>query len=155
VIALYEDLLGLRVGESESSKFLAECADGAPEPGIRDILPERAAGSSPGLLAGSDVEKAAQEVQQNLTTVEEELMQTKNEAHQEPSNLPPQIATLKRRLEEKLLRLDSVFDSEVAGFAELIRQKGGGVVVFEECEAHRLVSSRTEVYSLPGGFFPA
>jgi hypothetical protein len=104
---------------------------------------------------GDDIEPAAKTLIEKLTVAEESLIQTKNEAHQDPINYPPQIDTrlgftygyvhrlngkptegayrrfddLKAQLAGKLANLQSILDGELAEFRALVRDKGVGPIV--------------------------
>ena len=99
---------------------------------------------------GDDVETAAEALKDELTALENELIQTKNEAHQDPINFPPQLDTrfgflygyvqrlngkptegayhrfndLMPLLAEKLARYQDVKENELAAFNTLVREKG-------------------------------
>ena len=99
---------------------------------------------------GEGVETAAEALEGELTVLEKELIQTKNEAHQDPINFPPQLDTrfgflygyvhrlngkptagtydrfhdLKPRLAEKLARFKDLKENELAALNTLVQEKG-------------------------------
>ncbi len=99
---------------------------------------------------GDEIEPAAKTLIEKLTAAEESLIQTKNEAHQDPINFPPQIDTrlgftygyvhrlngkptegahrrfddLKAQLAGKLANLQSIRDGELVELRRLLRDKG-------------------------------
>jgi hypothetical protein len=106
---------------------------------------------------GEGVEEAAKKVLEKLAAIEGKLIQTKNEAHQDPINFPPQLDTrfgflygyvhrlngkptegaykrfedLKPLLATERSRLQVVLDTELAGFVSLLRQKGASPIILE------------------------
>jgi photosystem II stability/assembly factor-like uncharacterized protein len=153
-VADYQEQFDLMIRVRDT---MTETHDGIRK--IRDIreqvkmLTERLAASG----YGDEITSTAGPLIEKLTAAEESLIQTKNEAHQDPINFPPAIDTrlgftygyvhrlngkptegahrrfedLKAQLATKLANLQSVLDGELAAFISLLRDSGVPPIVVE------------------------